>query len=112
MKVTASVASKLIGVACELNSLTPLIDSDSTALQDLSTGITIGCTAQGIIGVLAGSKRRRAVAPEPWRLRVRDAEPAAWAYADPEPKAYAEPEWSDEDVMLFARWLYGNGYEW
>ena len=132
MTVPADMAERLIGATCDANTLVPMISHDNEPLQEASDGVTIGCTVKGMIEKLVGKPERRAIAVEPWGLEVRDLEPwglqvrdpEAWAWAEPDAYAYAyawayaepepepEPEWSEDDVLLYARYIYGDEYEW
>ena len=129
LKVAANVAGKFVGVACDITHLATLIDQDSTALQEVGSGVDIGCMANDIIGIVSGGgMKRRTIAMEPWGLEVRDPKPwglevrspeaEAWAWAEPDAYAWAyaepepEPEWSEDDLVLYARYLYGDEYDW
>ncbi|MCJ1287082.1 hypothetical protein MMC26_006430 [Xylographa opegraphella] len=94
LKIASSDAGKLLGVACDVNTIAGIFDSSSTVGSDVTNGITVACTAGQIVQVAAGAKRKR------WENYKRAA--AAEAEARAEADAYEEHE-----MMLAARWAEG-----
>jgi len=94
LKVANGDVGKLLGVACDANTIASIFDSNTNIGSDVSNGITIACTAGQIVQVAAGAKHKR------WENYKRAAAAEADALADAD--AFEEHE-----MMLAARWAAG-----
>ncbi|MCJ1391935.1 hypothetical protein MMC18_004802 [Xylographa bjoerkii] len=97
LKVADSDLGKLLGVACDLNTIASIFDSNSSIGSDVSNGVTLACTAGQIAQVAAGAKHKR------WEEYKRAAAAEADALA-------AADAFEEHEMMLVARWAAGLDY--
>ena len=90
IKVAGDVAKKLAGVTCDLNNLAGIFDQNNQALQEVSNGVTVACTAGNVIQTVRGGKEKQK------GKEKRDAGPETEAEADAE---------AEDDGVLFVRWF-------
>ncbi|MCJ1438143.1 hypothetical protein MMC27_007530 [Xylographa pallens] len=91
LKIASSDVGKLLGAACDVNTIASIFDANSSVGSAVTDGVTVACTAGQIVQVAAGAKRKR------WEEYKRAAE--AWAEAEA-----AEEE---REMLLRARWVEG-----
>ncbi|MCJ1398744.1 hypothetical protein MMC11_001945 [Xylographa trunciseda] len=94
LQVASGDVGKLLGVACDANSIASLFDAGSAVATDVSNGVAVACTAGQIVKVAAGAKLKR------WEGYRRAAEAEAEARADAD-------AFEEHGMVLAARWAVG-----